>query len=175
MPRVILHACCGPCATHPVEVLRDLGYQVTLFFSNANIWPPEEHAKRLANVLRLVEQLDLPLIEDTATHEAWRRHISGLEGECEGGMRCRHCFQFNLARTQAKAQELGFDRFTTSLTVSPHKCARTIFAVGRQLDDVRFLAIDFKKDNGLQRSIELSRNFGLYRQNYCGCEFSGGG
>lgn len=174
MSRVLLHTCCAPCATHPVEVLRELGHEVTLFFSNANIWPLEEYGKRLASVWLLAEQLELPALEDTASHAAWRQHISGLEGEREGGMRCRHCFRFNLARTQEKTLELGFERFTTSLTVSPHKCARTIFEVGRELDDVRFLAIDFKKDHGQQRSIELSRTYRLYRQNYCGCEFSGG-
>jgi predicted adenine nucleotide alpha hydrolase (AANH) superfamily ATPase len=175
MTRVLLHTCCGPCASACAETLRSLGHDVTLFFSNGNVWPPEEYVKRLESVKRLSEEAELPLLQDTHDHAAWLQCVAGMEGAPEGGERCRHCFRFNLERTQNAALAHGFARFTTSLTVSPHKCSRTLFAVGREIDPLRFLAVDFKSNGGYQRSLELSRRYSLYRQRFCGCEFGGGG
>ena len=170
--RVLLHVCCAPCATHCIGVLREQGIEVTLFFSNANIFPEEERLKRLENVRKLADLLGLPLVVDEPSHRDWLAAIAGTESEPEGGGRCRRCFAFNLARARDYAERNGFDAFTTSLTVSPHKDSATIFEIGNSLAPGRFLPVDFKKRGGFQHSVELARRYGLYRQRYCGCEFS---
>ncbi|MGC9324977.1 MAG: epoxyqueuosine reductase QueH [Desulfomonilia bacterium] len=168
--RILLHVCCAPCATSPVERLRSMGYDVVLFFSNSNIFPETEYAVRLESARRLATILNLELVEDTYDHAAWRSHVKGLEDEPERGRRCMKCFAFNLSRTAEKARELGIEEFTTTLTVSRHKPSGEIFHVGEVFRG--FVPIDFKKKDGFSRSIELSRSYALYRQNYCGCEFS---
>ncbi len=170
--RVLLHVCCGPCATHCIGVLQEQGIEVTLFFSNANIFPEEERLLRLENVKKLASILNLPLVIDEPPHSDWLKAVAGFESAPEGGERCRRCFGFNLARARDYAAANGFDAFTTSLTVSPHKKSAVIFEVGMSLDAEHFLPVDFKKSNGFLHSIELTRKYGLYRQSYCGCEFS---
>ena len=172
MPTVLLHACCGPCATRAVEELRRLGHRVTLCFAGANLAPPAEYERRLNAVRSLAEQAGASLLVDPPEHAAWLAAVRGLEDAPEGGARCRACFRYLLGRVQAVAAEHGFDAFATSLTISPHKDTATIFAVGRELDPARFLAVDFKKGDGFRRSTEMARAAGLYRQDYCGCEFS---
>lgn len=166
---ILLHACCAPCATHPVRVLRE-HYHVVLFFSNSNIYPEEEYEKRLAEVRRLARLESVPLIADDYKHAAWLRHVKRWRKEPEGGRRCEACFRYNLKRTVEYLQREGLDAFTTTLTVSPHKNAAKIFEIGRSLGP--FLEIDFKKQDGFRKSVERSREYGLYRQCYCGCEFS---
>jgi len=112
----------------------------------------------------------VPLIEDGYEHGIWLEHVRGLENEPEGGKRCEKCFEFNLSRTARYAQVNGFDLFTTTLTISPHKNSRMILRVGERLGS--FLAVDLKKKDGFKRSIQSSREYDLYRQIYCGCEFS---
>lgn len=171
--RILLHACCAPCASHCVETLRQLGHEVTLFYSNSNIAPHEEFLKRLDAVKHLAACMEIPVIIDERMHDRWLAEAAaGFEEEKECGLRCERCFAFSLRRTHEAMSTRGFEGFTTSLSVSPHKSAPTLFKVGRMIDPRRFLAIDFKKDNGFQHSIELSKRLGLYRQNYCGCEFS---
>ena len=173
MPAVLLHTCCAPCASLCVERLREEHHDVTLFFSNANIGDAEEFERRLDAVNHLAKALAAPLIVDTeARNDAWLATIRGLETAPEGGARCRRCFDYSLRRTAEATARLGFDRFTTSLTVSPHKHTPTLFAAGQAADPIRFLPCDFKKQGGFARSMHLSRELGLYRQNYCGCEFS---
>ena len=172
MPRVLLHTCCGPCAGHAVEELRRLGHDVTLCFSNSNLAPPEEYARRLEAARQLSENLHAPLIEDPPDHAAWLEAVRGLESAPEGGERCRRCFEFSLRRVHRLAKQEGFDAFATTLTNSPHKSVPMIFAIGAEIDASRFLAIDFNKRAGFQRSATLAKACGLYRQNYCGCEFS---
>ena len=109
---------------------------------------------------------------DVPDHDAWLAAVRGLENEPEGGARCSRCFRYALSRVAALAAEKGFDAFTTSLTISPHKRSEIICAIGRELDPARFLAVDFKKHDGFRRSTQLARERGLYRQDYCGCEFS---
>jgi len=167
--RILLHVCCAPCATHAVERLRD-EHDVTLFFSNSNIHPRDEYEKRLAQARKLAERTDCPLVEDTYAHEDWLAFVAGLEAEPEKGQRCLKCFEYNLARAAEFAHRNGFDGFTTTLTISPHKSSTDLFRIGAALGD--FLAVDFKKRDGFRRSIELSRQYDLYRQGYCGCEFS---
>ena len=168
-PSLLLHVCCGPCATHSVQALQR-EHHVTLFFSNSNIAPPAEYEKRLAAARRVAESCGTPLVEDAGDHAAWLECVRGLEQEPEKGRRCERCFEFNLSRAARYAAEHGFDRFTTTLTISPHKDAGQIFRIGAQLGP--FLAVDLKKGGGFKRSADLSRDFGLYRQTYCGCEFS---
>lgn len=167
--RLLLHVCCGPCATHPILTLRD-DYDLTLFFSNSNIAPREEYDRRLANARRLASICRTPFVCDEYEHEAWLAHVAGLEEEPERGRRCEKCFEFNLSRAAGYARRNGFDLFSTTLTISPHKDSETIFRIGRQAG--AFLAVDLKKRNGFKRSIELSVEHNLYRQDYCGCEFS---
>lgn len=167
--RLLLHVCCGPCATHSVEALA-AEYALTLFFSNSNIAPRAEYDKRLDAARRLASICDVPLVEDEYAHARWRAWVAGLEAEPEGGGRCEKCFAYNLRRTARYARAHGFDLFSTTLTISPHKDTRTILRVGQAAGD--FLAVDLKKKGGFQRSVELSRAYGLYRQNFCGCEFS---
>lgn len=167
--RILLHVCCAPCATHSIEVLA-MDYEVTLFFANSNIAPREEYEQRLAAARDLAARCSVPLVEDHYSHEEWLAHIRGLEHEPERGRRCEACFTFNLQRAAAYANKHGFDCFTTTLTISPHKDTATIFRVGETLGS--FLDVDMKKKGGFQRAVQLTRQYGLYRQDYCGCEFS---
>ena len=169
-PTILLHVCCAPCATAPIERLQD-EFEVTLFFSNSNVSPAEEYDRRLAGARKLAGRLALPLVADAYDHPRWLDHIKGLENEPEKGKRCEKCFEFNLARAAAYARDHGFELFTTTLTVSPHKPAATIFRIGKAQGP--FLEYDFKKRGGFKRSTELSRLYELYRQDTCGCEFSG--
>jgi predicted adenine nucleotide alpha hydrolase (AANH) superfamily ATPase len=168
--RLLLHICCAPCGSAALERLQRQG-TVTLFFSNGNIFPPAEYEKRLAEARRLACACACDLVEDVYDHPAWRQWVAGLESEPEHGARCRRCFEFSLGRAARYAQTQGFDGMTTSLSISPHKSTALLFAVGRVATD-HFLDIDFKEEDGFRRSLELSRRQGLYRQDYCGCEFS---
>jgi predicted adenine nucleotide alpha hydrolase (AANH) superfamily ATPase len=170
MSKILVHICCAPCATASVErVLLD-GLEPVLFFCNSNIWPESEYEKRLADARRLAEKLDVVIEEDQYDHAAWLEKIHGLENEPEKGARCLKCFEFSLARTAELAARLKIPKFCTTLTVSPHKVSRLIFAIGEQFDG--FEPIDFKKKGGFMRSLQLAKEMDLYRQGYCGCEFS---
>jgi predicted adenine nucleotide alpha hydrolase (AANH) superfamily ATPase len=172
MPRVLLHACCGPCAAHAVEELRRRGHEVTLCFSNANLAPDAEFTRRLEAARQLAEAMNAPLLVDPPDHAAWLSAVGAHADAPEGGARCRLCFAYALRRVQEMASRAGFDFFTTSLTISPHKRSALIFEIGRAIGGAHFLAVDFKKDGGFQRGVALAKAHGLYRQNYCGCEFS---
>lgn len=170
---VLLHACCAPCASSCVLDLRERGHSVTLFFSNANISPGEEFARRLDAVRRLAAAWDTPLLEDPACHDDWMKRVAvGHEQDPERGARCAKCFQYSLSRARDAMLREGFDAFATSLTVSPHKHTPTLLKIGLALDPVRFLALDFKKRDGFGHSLRLAAELGLYRQTYCGCPFS---
>lgn len=171
--RLLLHTCCAPCASHCVLVLQQLGHDVTLFYSNANIAPHAEFLKRLDAVHQLADRLKVPVLRDEPDHAAWLEQVArGFEQEPEKGARCERCFRYSLSRTQEAMLKQGFDGFSTSLSVSPHKHTPSLFKVGKALDERHFLAIDFKKDDGFKHSLQLAAEFGLYRQTYCGCEFS---
>lgn len=143
---------------------------MVLFFSNSNIFPQQEYNERLVSARNLSSLLRLELVEDEYDHQLWLDHIKGLEHEPERGRRCLKCFEFNLKRAAEAAERLSIPCFTTTLTVSRHKPSREIFSIGAGLRG--FTPIDFKKRDGFSRSISLSRLYDLYRQNYCGCEFS---
>jgi len=167
--RLLLHVCCAPCATAPIERVSPQ-YDLALFFSNSNVWPKAEYEKRLNEARRLAGLVRLPLAVDPYDHVAWQRSVRGWEREPEGGERCRHCFAFSLGRTARHAERNGFDFFSTTLTVSPHKSSRLVFEAGASFPS--FLPLDFKKQGGFQQSVTLSATYHLYRQDYCGCEFS---
>lgn len=169
-PRILLHTCCAPCAAPSAERLLLAGREVVLYFSNFNIFPEAEYQKRLEHARRLAGVMNLVIEEDAYDHAEWLEHIRGLENEPEKGRRCEKCFEFSLTRTDQMAARLGIGAFATTLTLSPHKVSRIIFEIGRRFP--RFEPIDFKKQGGFLRSMELSDEFDLYRQNYCGCEFS---
>jgi hypothetical protein len=168
--RILLHTCCAPCAAPSAERLVLDGREVVLYFSNFNIHPEAEYLKRLDAARQLAQKMNLVIEEDQYDHAAWLAHIQGLENEPEKGARCRKCFEFSLTRTNQMAGRLGIDAFATTLTLSPHKVSRIIFEIGAQFP--RFVPIDFKKKGGFLRSIQLSGEYELYRQSYCGCEFS---
>ena len=167
---LLLHTCCAPCAAPSAERLILEGREVVLYFSNFNIQPEAEYLKRLEHARKLAKQMNLVIEEDQYDHAEWLAHIQGLENEPEKGERCRKCFEFSLERTNQMAARLGIEAFATTLTLSPHKVSRIIFEIGAKFP--RFEPIDFKKQGGFLRSIELSEEYDLYRQNYCGCEFS---
>lgn len=174
MPRVLMHVCCGPCAAGCIGRLAEEGMDVTLYFCNPNLATEEEYAKRLGSALVLAKEAGVPIVSERyAGHDKWLLDAAkGHEDDKEGGERCRRCFRHNLEKTREFASREGFDCFTTSLTVSPHKKSSVIFAEGKAAGGDAFLPIDFKKKGGFLKSLEISSRLGLYRQDYCGCEFS---
>lgn len=167
---ILVHACCGPCSTAVIERLLRDGWKPTIFYTDSNIYPAAEFEKRWDNLVLVCRKYGIPLLREDQDHEAWLLKVKGLEGEPEGGRRCEACWDYNLHRARRKAQELGFRHFTTTLTVSRFKNSRKIFAVASSLEG--FEPIDFKKQNGFSESCRISKEMGLYRQGYCGCEFS---
>ena len=168
--KLLLHICCAPCACGCLDKLKER--EVTLFFSNSNLSSQEEFEKRLENVRIFAEKFGFPLMIDPYDHAAWMSAVSeipGFEEAPERGARCGACFKYNLGRTAAKAEELDMN-FATTLTVSPHKNSKLIFSIGGVFP--RFETIDFKKNDGFLKSLRLSKELNLYRQNFCGCEFS---
>jgi len=174
-PGLLLQSCCGPCSSYVLEYLTQ-HFDVTLLYYNPNIQPREEYDLRLFNQLKLLEAFpQVKLLPCEYDGEAFDEAAKGLEAEPEGGARCTACFRLRLSQTARLAAEKGFDYFCTTLTVSPHKNAPLLNALGEELGEqygVRWLPSDFKKRGGYQRSIALSAEHGLYRQNYCGCLFS---
>ena len=174
MSRLLLHACCAPCATSVIERLRS-DHELTLIFVNPNIQPAAEHRRRRIELEGYAVDQGLPLLEHADDLPAWSRDVVGLEDEPEGGARCTICFRHRLAIVARAAQEGGFDAIATTLTVSPHKDAPRINRILTEEASRRGLtavAGDWKKQDGFKLSCRLSRQAGLYRQDYCGCIFS---
>jgi predicted adenine nucleotide alpha hydrolase (AANH) superfamily ATPase len=147
-----------------------MGYTPTLFFGNSNIYPQEENQLRYSELLKVACHYNLPVIREKYNHIKWLKKIKGLESEKENGKRCDLCFEYNLQEAFEEAKKRDIEYFTTTLTVSPHKNSLRIFKIGS--DHREFVPIDFKKNGGFQRSTQLSKELNLYRQTYCGCEFS---
>ena len=174
-PRLLLQACCGPCSSSVLEYVTAY-FDVTLLFYDPNIRPEAEYEKRLATLKQLLAAMPLEhppaLIEPGWRGEDFLAAARGLEAEPEGGARCAVCFRLRLEETAKRAAADGYDYFGTTLTVSPHKNAPLINAIGEELGQkygVAWLPSDFKKRDGYLRSIRLSQQYGLYRQDYCGC------
>lgn len=175
-PTLLLHACCAPCSSYVLEYLHEL-FEITLYFCNPNIAPQEEYDYRKSELKRLVKEmkLDVKIIDEDYDPAPFYELAKGLEDLPERGGRCRRCIGYRLKMAGAKAAELHADYFTTTLTISPHKNCAFINECGAVTADevgVSYLFSDFKKHEGYKRSIELSRQYGLYRQNYCGCVYS---
>lgn len=175
-PTLLLHACCAPCSSHTLEFLHS-HFRITLYFCNPNIAPEEEFDFRLSELKRLVREmgLDIEVIEEEYDPKPFFELAKGLEELPERGERCQRCIELRLRMAAAKANELGCELFTTTLTISPHKDCQFINECGARIageSGVDYLFSDFKKHEGYKRSIELSRQYGLYRQNYCGCVYS---
>lgn len=174
-PKLLLHSCCGPCSSYVLEYLTEY-FEVYLSYYNPNIQPRAEYDKRLANQLIVIEHIPgvtlVPCDYDGAAYDA---AAAGLESEPEGGARCTECFRLRLSYAAREAKRLECEYCCTTLTVSPHKDAQRINALGREICKqygVKWLPGDFKKREGYKRSIELSKEYGLYRQEYCGCLYS---
>ena len=178
IPRVLLHSCCAPCSSYVIEYLSKY-FKLTIFYYNPNISPEEEYLKRKNEQIRLINTMEtkylVDIIDCDYDNDIYESKIKGLENEPERGRRCEVCFKLRLEKTAMKAIELGYDYFGTTLTVSPYKNCNMLNEIGLNISkdmDIKFLVSDFKKKNGYKRSIELSREYNLYRQNYCGCKYS---
>ncbi len=173
-PTLLLHACCAPCASACIERLKDF-FTLTVYFYNPNIDGVEEYHKRACELQRFCDEFGVDcVIEDYNSNEFYSV-VKGLEEEKEGGKRCSVCYALRLKKATEFAKQQGYEYITTTLTISPLKDAQRLNEIGGALSQnigVKFLPSDFKKKGGYLRSIELSREYGLYRQNYCGCEFS---
>lgn len=178
VPTLLLHSCCAPCSSYTLEYLSQY-FKITVFYYNPNIYPAEEFAKRVEEQQRLIQalpaQYPISFIEGDYDSKEFYAVTKGLEKEPEGGLRCFECFRLRLEKSAILSKENGFDYFTTTLTISPLKNADKLNEIGEELAEkygVKFLPSDFKKRGGYQRSIQLSKEYNLYRQNYCGCIFS---
>jgi predicted adenine nucleotide alpha hydrolase (AANH) superfamily ATPase len=173
-PSFLLHICCAPCSLHVLALLEP-EFDVKGIFFNPNIHPPAEYAVRLAETTRVCGERNIELIAPPYQPRDWFNYIKGRENEPEGGERCSLCIRMRLEETARAAASRGCDYFGTTLSISPHKNANPINRIGKELAPryrTRFHEADFKKRDGYKLSCELSKKYGLYRQNYCGCIFS---
>ncbi len=175
-PKLLLHACCAPCSSYVLEYIAK-HFDLTLFFYNPNISPEAEYTARLDELKRFnhAAGYNVPVLAPEYDSSPFYDSVRGMEQIPEGGSRCRICYELRLRKTAEAAKAGGFDFFTTTLSISPHKNAAWLNEIGYSLEKelgIPWLASDFKKKNGYKRSIELSAEYGLYRQDYCGCEFS---
>jgi predicted adenine nucleotide alpha hydrolase (AANH) superfamily ATPase len=172
--RLLLHVCCGPCSTEVIERLA-AGHDLVLYFFNPNIFPMEEYERRLAEAERYAGSHGHRFISGEWDHAGWLEAVKGLEAEPEGARRCASCFAYRLEAAARRARQEAVASFTTTLTISPHKSAPAVNAAGEAAGrkaGVAFLAADFKKKDGFLKSCQKAREAGMYRQDYCGCEFS---
>lgn len=177
-PRLLLHSCCAPCSSYVLEYLSQY-FEITVFYYNPNIYPPKEYEERSAEQKRFVETFSgkypIHYVEGAYDTDRFYEMAKGLEKVSEGGERCFRCYELRMREAAIQAKEGNYDYFTTTLTISPLKNAGKLNEIGEQLEKeygIKHLPSDFKKKNGYQRSVELSREYELYRQNYCGCVFS---
>lgn len=178
-PKLLLHSCCGPCSTEVIDFLKDY-FKITIYYYNPNIEPEEEYIKRRNEQIRFINELKKKsphieldfLVECDYDHDSFKKMVTGLEKEKEGGARCNKCFYLRLHKTALVAKSRGYEYFGTTLTVSPHKNSQMINRIGEKIAksiEIEFIYGDFKKNNGYKKSIEFSKLYNLYRQDYCGC------
>jgi len=176
-PKLLLHSCCGPCSSYVITYLKDY-FDITILYYNPNIEPKEEYEKRKNEQIRLINELNIPhldLMDTPYDNEKYRNTILGYENEVEGGIRCHICYELRLEKTAKLGKENNYEYFGTTLTVSPYKNAQVLNVIGEKLANnynINWLYGDFKKKEGYKKSIELSKKYELYRQDYCGCLFS---
>lgn len=178
VPTLLLQACCAPCSSYVLEYLSNY-FKIIILYYNPNISLQSEYDYRLQEEKRLIAELNtkypVTILDCEYNPDLFFDAVKGLEKEKEGGKRCEACFELRLRKTAQVCRNIGADYFATTLTISPLKNAELINSIGEKIADefgVKYLASDFKKKNGYKRSIELSKEFNLYRQNYCGCVFS---
>lgn len=173
-PTLLIHSCCGPCSTAVIERLKDY-FDITVIYYNPNIEPRIEYNKRKDEQLKVISKLGVKYLDCDYDNHKFRDMSKGLENDIEGGKRCHKCYYLRLEYVCKEAKKNNFDYFSTTLTVSPYKNAEVLNKIGLNLEriyGVKYLVNDFKKRDGYKRSIELSKEFNLYRQDYCGCLFS---
>lgn len=169
--KILLHSCCGICSGYPISLLKEMGYSVTVYFCNPNLDTQEEFLRRLDAQRTVCTHFGVDLIVEDYNPQEYLNYIMGFENEPERGARCDKCIELRLKKTAKKAEELGIKEFTTSLVISPHKNYAKISNLGKSLSD-GYLAIPFRKNDGFLKTNNLSKELGLYRQNYCGCKFA---
>lgn len=175
-PTLLLHSCCGPCSSSVLTLLVNY-FKVDVYYYNPNIYPESEFIKRKNEQERILKELDnnIKFIEGIYDYNLYKEMVKGQENEKEGGLRCKTCIRLRMEEACNYAKEKGYDFFTTTLSVSPHKNSKMINEIGYNLQkkyNIPYLYSDFKKKDGYKKSIELSKKYDLYRQDYCGCEFS---
>ncbi|MBR1390565.1 MAG: epoxyqueuosine reductase QueH [Lachnospiraceae bacterium] len=178
VPTLLLHSCCAPCSSYVIEYL-SVFFQITVFYYNPNIYPDEEYFKRVKEQQEFIRRFPakhaVRFLEGEFDKAAFYAMAKGLEQEREGGARCFGCYELRLRKTAEEARKGQFDYFTTTLSISPMKNAEKLNEIGQRLAEeyeLHYLFSDFKKRNGYQRSVELSKEYGMYRQDYCGCIYS---
>ena len=178
LPTLFLHSCCAPCSSYVLEYLSEF-FKITVFYYNPNIYPDDEYYKRVLEqkefISRLPAKNKIDFIEGNFDKERFYDMAKGLENVREGGERCFNCYELRLGEAAKMARELKMDYFTTTLSISPLKNSQKLNEIGLRLADeykVKYLVSDFKKKNGYVRSVELSKEYNIYRQDYCGCVFS---
>lgn len=178
VPTLLLHSCCAPCSSYVLEYLSGY-FKITVFYYNPNIYPDEEYAKRVKEqqdfIMRFPGKNPIAFVAGDFDKDLFYETIRGCEKIPEGGKRCFRCYELRLRKTAEYAKRMDMDYFTTTLSISPLKNAQKLNDIGRKLMEeygVEYLLSDFKKREGYKRSIELSREYNMYRQNYCGCVFS---
>ena len=176
--KILLHSCCAPCSSHVITYLAPY-FDITVLYYNPNIYPKEEYEKRKQEQIKLINELNTPnkldYLDCDYDNDVYEELIKGYENCPERGARCPICFKLRLEKTAKLAKEHNYDYFCTTLTVSPYKNATQINEIGASLSDkyqIKWLYSDFKKEDGYKKSIELSKKYNLYRQNYCGCIYS---
>lgn len=176
--KLLLHSCCAPCSTYVLEYLSDY-FEIGVLYYNPNIYPKEEFQYREREQEELISKLKtknpIRVIKATYNPNEFYDSVKGYEKEKEGGKRCGLCFELRLREAAKVAKEKGFDYFTTTLSISPHKDSQLLNEIGKKVSTifgVKYLYSDFKKKNGFKRSVELTREYNMYRQDYCGCVFS---
>ena len=175
--KILLHACCGICSGYPITLLKDMGYDVTVYFCNPNLDTEEEFNRRLEAQKTVCDNFGVDLLIEKYNHKVFLDFVNGLEAEPERGKRCDKCIELRLVYAAKKAEELGIDLFTTSLVISPHKNFNKITSIGENIANkygLNYLAHDFKKKDGYLKTNNISKELKIYRQNYCGCEFAYG-
>lgn len=178
VPKLLLHSCCAPCSSYVIEYLSAY-FRITVFYYNPNLYPDEEYEKRVTEQKRFVRtfpaKYPVEFLSGAFAKERFYEAVKGLEREAEGKERCFACYRLRLLETVKMAKRLGMDYFTTTLSISPLKNAVKLNEIGEELAEeykTAYLPSDFKKKNGYQRSVELSKEYEMYRQDYCGCIFS---
>lgn len=175
-PSLLLHACCGPCSSYVVEYLSNF-FDITIYYYNPNTYPLKEYERRLDELKSFINKFNnkIKVKEDLYNSDEFYQAIRGLEKLGEKSKRCYNCYKLRLEKTCKYAKENNFDYFTTTLSISPYKNAEWLNEIGKNLEslyDIKYLYSDFKKKNGYKRSLELSKEYKLYRQEYCGCVYS---